>query len=143
MKLKLILDFGFAWISILLSVLLSVIYLLRKLLRTSIPFKNAVVSVNKHLRKSHKWMGIALIISALIHGLASTRNVFSVNFGTGTLILAILLGINWMIRKRFFKKKGWIWYHRVLTIVFLIGIVLHIVEVGGIQIDDVLPIILD
>lgn len=56
------------------------------------------------------------------------------NLGTICWILSILLGLNYLLRSIFRKKSHWIIYHRILTVVFILIIVLHIIDVGGIQV---------
>jgi uncharacterized protein with FMN-binding domain len=135
---NLFLNFGFAWISIILTVILSAIYVLRKLIGKS-KGKNAYLLVlNKSLRKHHKLLGILLVVTGLIHGYFSSESILSFNLGTVAWILSILLGLNWMARKKLSKYKGWIYYHRILTLVFILTIVLHVVQVGGIQVHKLL-----
>lgn len=126
----LILNFGFAWVSVLLGIILTVIYLLRKLMNKSEKNRALFKSTNKFLRKHHKIFGIALILTGLIHGLFSSDSLFSLNLGTVSWVLSLLLGINYMFRKRFVHKKGWMFYHRILTVGFMGILVLHILDVG-------------
>jgi uncharacterized protein with FMN-binding domain len=79
-----------------------------------------------------------LTATGLIHGLFSSEPVLSFNIGTVSWIISILLGVNWMVRKRLAKFKGWLYYHRVLTVVFLVLIVVHVIDVGGIKVQNVL-----
>jgi uncharacterized protein with FMN-binding domain len=126
----LILNFGFAWIAVLLGVMLTVIYFLRKLMNKSEKNRALFKNTNKFLRKHHKIFGIALIITGLIHGLFSSDSVFSLNLGTVSWVLSILLGVNYMLRKHIPNKKGWMFYHRILTVGFMGILVLHILDVG-------------
>lgn len=135
---NLFLNYGFAWISVFLAAALSIIYHLRKLIIKSKGKINILVSINKKLRKHHKLLGIALVITGLVHGYFSSENIFSLNLGTAAWIVSILLGLNWMARKRLSKYKGWIYYHRILTVVFLLTIILHVIQVGGIQVHKLL-----
>jgi uncharacterized protein with FMN-binding domain len=135
---NLFLNFGFAWISILLTVVLSIIYVLRKIIVKS-KNKNAyLLTLNKSLRKYHKLLGILLVITGLIHGYFSSESILSLSLGTVAWIVSILLGLNWMARKKLSKYKSWIYYHRILTLVFILTIVLHVVQVGGIQVTKLL-----
>lgn len=133
-----LLDFGFAWISILLAALLSVIYLLRVFLRRNDGGPAFLKTINKFLRKHHKLLGILLVVTGVVHGLFSSQSVFSLNLGTAAWILSILLGLNFYFRKRFARKPGWIVYHRFLTAAFLLILVFHIVDVGGIRVFDMI-----
>lgn len=128
-----VLNFGLAWISVILVLALSIIYFLRKIIIKSNGKHKLLISLNKKLRKFHKHLGILLVLTGLIHGLFSSESVFSLNLGTVAWIISILLGVNWMARKALLKYKGWIYYHRSLTAVFILSIVFHVVEVGGVQ----------
>lgn len=134
----LFLNFGFAWISILLTIALSIVYILQKVISTSKLKKNHLTSFNKTLRKHHKLMGIILVIAGLIHGYFSSESILSLNLGTVAWIISILLGLNWMARKPLSKYRGWIYYHRFLTMAFILFTIFHIVQVGGIQVHKVL-----
>lgn len=126
----LILNFGFAWISILLAVLLTVIFILRKLMNRNETYRLLFKNLNKSLRKHHKLLGIALIATGLIHGLFSSESLFSLNLGTACWVLSLLLGINFMVRKHLKLNKSWIFYHRALTVSFITVLALHIYNVG-------------
>jgi uncharacterized protein with FMN-binding domain len=135
---KLFLNFGFAWISVILTIILGVIYILRKLIVKTKGENTVLVSLNKVLRKHHKLIGIILVLTGFIHGYFSSEKILSFNLGTVAWVVSILLGLNWMARKALSKYKGWIYYHRLLTAAFLLTIVLHVVQVGGIQVFDIL-----
>lgn len=125
---KLLTNIIFAWISVALTLLLCVIYILRKYNdKESVVIKKC----NKFLRKYHKILGITLIFIGFIHGYFSSIDVLSPNKGTISWILSILLGLSFYLRNKIKINKSWIYYHRILTVVFLIMIVIHIVEVGG------------
>ena len=74
-------------------------------------------------------MGISLIIAGLIHGIYSSDSVLSFNLGTIAWVLSLLLGINFMFRKKISNSKPWIYYHRILAVIFLIIMILHIQDV--------------
>lgn len=123
-----------AWISVLLLFMLSIKYIVRKQWMKDV--KNEFWKKwNGYLRNSHIYIGILLIISGLIHGLNSSFDVLSFNYGTITFVFSILLGLNYYIRK---KVRPWIKYHRIMTILIIVALVVHVVEVGGIQIFNVL-----
>ncbi|HEY5584705.1 MAG TPA: FMN-binding protein [Ruminiclostridium sp.] len=132
------LNFGFAWISIILVIFLSVIFILPIAARRSSKYKNFFMKLNRNMRKHHKKVGIALVAAGLVHGLYSSEAVLSFNIGTISWIISILLGVNWMMRKYLAHFRGWMYYHRVLTIVFLSMTLWHIIDVGGIQVNKVL-----
>lgn len=132
---KLLMDLGSAWIAVVLSIILAVVYVTRKLSKGNSKIADVFKTINASLRKRHKEMGILLVVVGLLHGLLSTKSVFSFNIGTVSWIVSILLGLNFMLRKTLSKYRGWMYYHRILTAIFLLTIVIHIKEVGGIQIQ--------
>ncbi|MDD3213928.1 MAG: FMN-binding protein [Eubacteriales bacterium] len=94
----------------------------------------------------HISVGVLLIITGIIHGILagnlSDANLsdmmfapvlFTWNWGTLSLIAAILLAASYMLRK--ILKRKWIAIHRILTIALIALVVLHVADVG-IQIDD-------
>jgi uncharacterized protein with FMN-binding domain len=135
---KLFLNFGFAWLSIILTFALSIVYILRKAIVKTKGEKPYLIKLNRWLRNHHKHMGILLVVTGLIHGYFSSESILSLNLGTVSWVVSILLGLNWMARKVLSKYKGWIYYHRALTAVFLLTIVIHVVDVGGIQVQKLL-----
>ncbi len=128
---ELLIDFGFAWISVGAALLLCLILLLRLVLKNK-PHPG-LLKVNTFLRIHHKKIGIILIVSGLIHGIFSSEKVLSFNIGTLAWGLSLLLGITWILRKILPVKKSWLVYHRFLSIVFAGVLIWHIVDVGGIQ----------
>ncbi len=126
----LFLNFGLAWISVIFAIILSVIYIFRILMKKSDKYKKIFTNLNRILRKHHKYIGALLIITGFVHGFFSSESVLSLNIGTISWVLSILLGFNWMFRKIFSKSKGWLYYHRILTIGFVLTLVLHIFDVG-------------
>lgn len=60
------------------------------------------------------------------------------NFGTAAWIISILIALSWIARSILSKYKGWIFYHRILTIVLILAIVLHITQIGGIQVHRII-----
>ncbi len=124
-----LLNYGFAWLSVILGILLAIKFMARKL-----ACKNEWARrLNKHLRKTHIPLGILLIVAGFVHGLNSSDQLFSLNLGTATWLLSILLGVNYIVR--FMLNNGaWIKVHRILTILFLFCIIIHVIDVGGVQV---------
>lgn len=135
---ELLLNFGLAWVSVLLTVLLVIIYFLRTAIKKSRSGMDTTKSINRGLRKYHIHMGVALVITGLVHGLYSSEKVWTFNLGTLAWIASILLGLNWMFRKQFRKIWGWMFYHQLLSILFAGLIFWHVVDVGGIQVQHIL-----
>lgn len=130
------LDVILAWVAVALSFLLIVIWALRLINKRK---KTAwIQKLNRTLRKHHKLIGILLILTALIHGLLSSESVFSLNWGTANWIVSILLGLSWLLRKKLNLKKWWMYVHRILTVAFVALLVIHIINVDGIILDDLI-----
>lgn len=128
------LNFIFAWISIILVILLTIIYFLRIFRKKA----KWIATLNRKLRRYHKHIGIVLLLTGLLHGIFSSERLLTLNLGTVCWILSMLLGLNYVFRSIFTKKSLWIVYHRILTLVFIVIIVLHIIDVGGIQVHNLL-----
>ena len=133
----LFLNYGFAWMAVGLTIILSVVYMTRKMIKNA-SNKKAWVKINLALRKYHKEIGVLLILIGLIHGMNSSFDVLSFNLGTLTWILSIILGLNWLFRISLSKSVQWIKIHRALTAVFILTLFLHLKEVGGVQILSIL-----
>ena len=91
---------------------------------------------NRALRKRHKNLGLFMILCGLAHGYLSSENILSLNLGTFLWLLSLMLGINWLIRKKLKNKISWIKVHRALVVVLLISLPAHIYAVGGIRIFE-------
>lgn len=132
------LNYGLAWISIGLALYLAITYITRKMIRYQPKRRSFWISLNRSLRKHHKEVGVALVTTGLLHGLNSSMNVIDLNLGTFTWILSILLGLTYMFRDRLSKIKSWLAIHRFLTLAFILALALHINDVGGIRILEIL-----
>lgn len=121
-----------AWSSVVLAVLLAIIYLLRIVNKGK--RKSGLISeINRKLRNAHKPMGMAFVICACIHGFFSSGAILSFNFGSLCLLMGILLGLTYLLRRLFPRKFSWIKPHRGLTVVLLVFLGLHLWQVGGIM----------
>ncbi len=136
---QLFLNIVLARSALILSILLTIILLLRlgrkirpetRMGRMLAPLFARLAPLDKWLRSIHIPLGVALVVTGLVHGLLSSESVLSVNLGTVTLVLSVLLGLSFMFRKAL-KKRGWMVWHRGLTALFVGALVLHIVNVGG------------
>lgn len=123
----LLLSVIFAWIAAISVVLLSIIYILRKIAGKKTG--TLLYRVNKSLRKYHKPLGIIAIVTGIIHGLYSSIPLFSINIGTILIIFIILLGISFIIRKN--MKGKWAFAHRFMALTVCILLIIHIIEVNG------------
>ena len=90
-----------------------------------------VYNINRKLRKCHKWTGISFVLIASLHGVFSSIELLSMNIGTLIVILSVLMGMVYYFRKKLDKSSSWLIIHRTLTIVILILIPIHIIEVEG------------
>jgi len=121
----------FAWVSVILAIMLSVIWILRVLIKGKrISPQSKLGHLNRQLRIYHKWIGIAFIVSALIHGIYSSMDVLSFNFGTYCFIIGVLLGMMYLFKKRLDRKK-WVAMHRILTVMLFLLLAIHIIDIGG------------
>lgn len=134
---ELFLNFGFAWLAIGFTLILSIVYMTRKMIKNA-SNKKAWIKINLKLRKYHKEIGILLVIVGLVHGLNSSMSVWTWNLGTFAWILSIFLGLNWLFRAPLSKSVQWMKVHRFLTVAFVLVLILHVNEVGGIQIISIL-----
>ncbi len=130
------LNLVFAWISMIAAGFLAVVYLLRVLNKKK--KMNFISQLNRTLRQNHKSIGVVLIIFGLAHGILSSDKAIGFNLGTFSWIVSILLGLSFVYRKRFIPQRIWMSLHRFLTIAFIAIMVIHVVDVGGFAIDDVL-----
>lgn len=132
------LNFGLAWISVVIAIFLAAAYLTRKVIIKFPKSRHSYIRINKGLRKYHKYIGLALIIIGLIHGLFSSDKLLTVNLGTVSWIFSILLGVSYMVKKKLVGKRNWMFFHRILVIIFSLSIIIHVIDAGGIQIFKVL-----
>jgi uncharacterized protein with FMN-binding domain len=132
-----LLNYGSAWIAMGLTLILAIVYMTRKMIKAS-ENKTLWIKINRKLRVYHKEIGGLLIATGLIHGLASSMSVLSFNMGTLAWIFSIVLGLNWLFRGPLSKSIQWMKIHRILTIGFVLVLMLHLNEVGGVQIINIL-----
>lgn len=129
---QLLINVTLAWMSVGLMIALSIIYLLRIANKYFFSNQNETLKKwNKSLRKHHKWIGILIIFTGLLHGILSSFNVLSLNFGTILLVTFILLAFSFMFRRIFKKGIVWIKIHRLLTALAFILLIFHLIEVSG------------
>lgn len=130
-----------AWIATAIGVFLAFKYIFRKSIQVDTPFRSNLMKVNKYSKKYHIFLGIILIILGLVHGLISSVDIISFNYGTICWLISILLGLNWYIRKKLYTSGLWIKHHRYLTVLFLLTLGLHLIEIKFIDINfnNILP----
>lgn len=133
-----LLNLSLAWVAVIVTGFCAVKYIVRLSAQRPGPRQMGWRRLNRHLSGNHKWLGWVLIGVGLAHGLLSSQSVLSLNLGTLSWLLSILLGLNWLLRDRLARRPGWLAYHRVLTAILLVCIVFHVVNVGGIRIHRVI-----
>ena len=119
-----------AWFAVVFTVLLAMKYIVRI-------SRNR--SLNRLFSKLHKPLGICMLTTGLLHGVLSGNEkntnlfdiklmpeLFTLNWGTVCLFVALFLSLTYMFRKKL--KKRWLFLHRVLTVILLILLVLHVHE---------------
>lgn len=127
---NLLINIATAWVTVALMVMLLAIYALRKYIQQSDVPKDAWVrKLNRKLRKQHKWVGLAAILSAFVHGLYSSVAILSTNKGTILWVLFMALGLSFMLRQQLKQWRPWIKVHRVLAVASIAFLLLHLVEV--------------
>lgn len=127
-----LLSIVFAWLTVIFAALCAFKYIARK-------SKNK--KLNMAFRKVHIPFGIITLIFGLIHGLLAGNFpqaklseieiapvLFSLNWGTACFVVAVLLGVSYLLRKKL--KKKWMFLHRILTVVMIGIIVIHIIDMG-------------
>lgn len=141
MNTRIILNFTFAWLTVFVSIVLLSKYFLRKLVEKTHGNNNILkTQINNTWRNVHIVLGFVLIIIGLLHGINSPFKVLSVNTGTITWLVTICFGFSWLLKKRL--KTKWMQLHRILSVLFVLLIIWHVISVGGIKVYWMLPRIL-
>ncbi len=102
--------------------------------------------LNRFFSKIHISFGVLLLAFGLLHGIFAGNMasatladftpaavLFTWNWGTACLVLALLLALTYVFRKQL--KKHWMPAHRVLTVLLVITLGFHLLNVG-IQLFD-------
>jgi len=119
-----------AWASVVLLVLVIAIWVLRVLVQKNIVSKDSFIfKANRALRKNHKWTGIAFLVVAFIHGLFSSEQLLSFNWGSISFLFILIMGLSYLV-KREFDRKTWVSMHRFLTLLVAATFFIHLVDVG-------------
>ena len=121
-----------AWLAALCAVMAALKYIARI-------SKNP--ALNRFFHKCHIPFGVLLLVFGLAHGLLAgnpswaTLSDFSLapvlftwNWGTACLVLAALLGLTYLLRRTL--KRRWMVLHRVLTVLLILVLALHLLNVG-------------
>jgi hypothetical protein len=133
MLFKFILNYGFAWLTLLICAFLCSKYLLRKKIQSaSGETLEKWLKVNGVIKPLHDVLGFVVVAVGLIHGLNSPKTVLSLHFGSVSWLILLLFACSWLIKKNFYPY--WLKIHRVLAVLIVLTIIGHIVDVGGIHI---------
>lgn len=121
-----------AWVTVLFSIVTAFKYIVRI---------SKCKRLNHIFHKIHIPIGIALVLTGLIHGLLAGNFkdtgltdarlgtvFFSFNWGTVCFVISVLLGLSYLLRR--VLKNKWMKIHRLLTFCFLALIVIHVADVG-------------
>jgi len=121
-----------AWLAALCAVMAALKYIARI-------SKNP--ALNRFFHKCHIPFGVLLLVFGLAHGLLAgnpywaTLSDFSLapvlftwNWGTACLVLAALLVLTYLLRRTL--KRRWMVLHRVLTVLLILVLALHLLNVG-------------
>lgn len=119
-----------AAISVILTGMVSGIYLLR-VIGKQYKSNHWVNRWNRNLRKCHKFLSVLLVAVTLIHGITSFTGVFKLTWGIISWIMLLLLGLSYCLKRKL--GGNWIKLHRVLTLVFLVLLLLHLVELRSLR----------
>jgi len=97
--------------------------------------------LNRIFHSIHKPLGTVLIAAGIVHGLLAGNVLgtslseatlggllFSLNMGTLSLIISMLLALNYIFRKAL--KGKWMACHRILTLALAVTLVIHIFQMG-------------
>lgn len=131
-----------AWLAVIFTVLSAILYVVKR-------------SGNKQLRRAfsriHITVGVLLIATGILHGILAGNMadatledmmiapvLFTWNWGTLSLIAAVLLAVSYILRK--VLKKRWMGLHRILTVALIALVVLHVSDVGIQLLDRLQPV---
>jgi uncharacterized protein with FMN-binding domain len=121
-----------AWVAAILCLLTALKYLARR---------SGNRALNQAFRKIHIPLGVALLVAGGLHGILAGNPsfatltdfslapvLFTLNWGTACLVLSILLGLTYLLRKTL--KRRWMILHRIVTVALLACLVIHVLDVG-------------
>ncbi len=136
-----ILNYLFAWLAVLIGILLLSKYILRRLTSKTKNLEphhllKRLAGSNKYWRYLHIFLGFALIIVGFVHGMHSSVSVWSCNMGTLVWLLTILFAFTWIFKKKLRAK--WLRLHQILTLLFIAAVAWHVVDAGGIHVFRIL-----
>lgn len=120
-----------AWLSVFLLAMLVVIWILRLgIKRVWFSPQSLLGRMNRQLRVAHRWLGLAFIAASLVHGIYASEALISLNLGTACFVAGILLGVTYLFKKRM-KRSVWLRIHRMLSVLVVVLLVIHLIDIGG------------
>ena len=121
-----------AWLTVCFCLLAALKWVARKT-------KNK--AANRFFHKIHIPFGVLALVTGLIHGIFAGNPgfatlldftpaplLFNLNFGSICFLWVILLGVSYLLRKKL--RKYWMPVHRVLTVLMLLFLLLHLIDMG-------------
>ena len=121
-----------AWVAVLCAVMTALKFVARV---------SGSRALNAFFHKCHIPFGVLLLVVGLIHGILAGNPswatladfqpaavLFTLNWGTACLVLAALLGLTYLLRR--VLKRRWMIAHRVLTVLLLVVLGLHLLDMG-------------
>ncbi|MEX1377165.1 MAG: FMN-binding protein [Eubacteriales bacterium] len=119
-----------AWLSVVLLIMVVVIWIFRILVQKKIVSKESFIyKANRMLRKYHKFTGIGFLAVALVHGVLSSAELLSINWGSASFFFILFMSIGYLIKKKM-TRKVWLNIHRALTAAVAITFIIHLFDVG-------------
>lgn len=113
-------------LNVVLVIAAGSLFLLRRLNRRMYANKNATLQkLIKPLSKIHPYIGIILIISALIHGTLALGTIFTLHTGTLAWWIVFVMMLVALFGKQY-RIKNWLKVHRSLAVLFIISVLLHL-----------------
>lgn len=121
-----------AWLTVIFSILAGLKWIARKF---------GTKAVNRFFHNIHIPFGILALAVGLLHGILAGNPsfaslaeftpapvLFTLNYGSICFLSILLLAVSYLLRKKL--RKYWMPAHRVLTILALLLLVLHLVDMG-------------
>ncbi len=119
-----------AWTSVVLLFAVIVIWILRILVQKKIVSKDSFFyKANRILRKYHKYFGIAFLAVAFTHGVLSSAEIFSINWGSLSFFFIAVMSLLYIIKQKV-QRRTWVNMHRVLTLAVVLTFIFHLFDVG-------------
>ncbi len=115
----------FGWINVVLVALMILPFAMQNMNKMLFKKKSGTyVNVTKFFRKSHRYIGILLLVSIAVHGFLAMG---AIRFHTGTVLGALFLGAALFGVIFILAKKKWAFKtHKALAIAFTVFMLVHL-----------------